>query len=210
MFKRNLIAGVLVWLPIWVTLMVVKVFLEMFDYIWANVPSTYQPRVFFGFDIPGISIVLVVFAFWLTGLLVTNFIGRHVVDFYESLLHRIPLVRSVYHAVKQALSVVFSNKGESFRQVLLIEYPRKGIWSIAFKTNHGLNEVNVKTGEPMVTVFVPTTPNPTSGFLLLVPKSQTQVVDISVESALKYVISLGTVTTENNAVRVTDIDGQVS
>lgn len=193
MFKRYFVAGILIWLPIWVTVMVIKVLFELFDQAWSAVPLQYQPATWLGLHIPGMSIIFVCFIIWLTGVLGANFIGRHVLRLSEAVLERIPLVRSIYNAVKQALSVVLSSKGESFRQVLLIEYPRKGIWSIAFKTNRGLKQVDQATGEVLVTVFVPTTPNPTSGFLLLVPENTVQVLSMGVEEALKYVVSLGTV-----------------
>ena len=196
MIKRNLIAGALVWVPIWFTIVVVNFLLDLFDKIWASVPLKYQPEVLFGFDIPGSSMILAVVAVWVTGILVTNFIGRYVINFYETLLQRIPLIRSVYQTAKQASSVIFSSQKSAFDQVLLIQYPRPGIWSLAFKTNQGLSQAQQVSGQEMVTVFLPTTPNPTSGFLLLVPVDEVQPIDLTVEAALKYIVSLGTVVTD--------------
>lgn len=193
MIKRNLIAGALVWVPIWFTIVVVKFLLDLFDKAWAMVPLDYQPYAVFGFDIPGVSVILAAALVWVTGLLVTNFIGQYIIKFYESLLDRIPVVRSVYQTAKQASSVIFSSQKSAFNQVLLIQYPRQGIWSIAFKTNDGLDQSEKLSGQKMVTVFLPTTPNPTSGFLLLIPENDIKEIDWSVEAALKYIVSLGTV-----------------
>ena len=192
MIKRNLIAGALVWVPIWFTIVVVNFLLDLFDKAWAMVPLDYQPSAF-GFDIPGVSIILAAILVWVTGLLVTNFIGQYVIKFYESLLDRIPVVRSVYQTAKQASSVIFSSQKSAFSKVLLIQYPRQGVWSIAFKTNEGLEQSETVSGQKMVTVFLPTTPNPTSGFLLLIPENDIKEIDLSVEAALKYIVSLGTV-----------------
>ncbi|MBM93371.1 MAG: hypothetical protein CMF51_01285 [Legionellales bacterium] len=193
MFKRHFIAGILIWLPIWVTVTVVKVLFELFDQAWASVPLQYQPSAWLGFHLPGMSVIFVCAVIWLTGVLGANFMGRRILALSESILKRIPLVRSIYNAVQQALTVILSSQGESFRQVLLIEYPRIGIWSIAFKTNRGLTQVDEATGKTLLTVFVPTTPNPTSGFLLLVPEESVKILSMSVEAALKYIVSLGTV-----------------
>lgn len=193
MIKRNLIAGALVWLPIWFTIVVVKFLLDLFDKAWAMVPLNYQPQAVFGFDIPGVSVILAIALVWITGILVTNFIGQYIIKFYESLLDRIPVVRSVYQTAKQASSVIFSSQKSAFSKVLLIQYPREGIWSIAFKTNEGLTQAEKVAGQKMLTVFLPTTPNPTSGFLLMVPEKDVKEIDLSVEAALKYIVSLGTV-----------------
>ena len=198
MLKRNFIAGMLVWLPIWVTVVVIKVLLDLFDKIWASVPSMYRPEVFFGIDIPGGSIIFAALALWVTGVLVTNVFGRWIINFYESILDRIPLVRSVYQVAKQAITMVCSEQSQSFSEVLLIEYPRSGVWSLAFKTNQGLSEANAMLDKDLITVFVPTTPNPTSGFLLLVPKSDVKKVDLTIEAALKYIVSLGTITSDGH------------
>jgi len=196
LLKRNLIAGVLVWLPIWVTVVVIKVLFELFDKIWVSVPLKYHPEVLFGVDWPGVSIIFAAIVLWVTGILVTNFIGRYVINFYESVLQKIPLVRSVYQVAKQAVAMFCSDKNDSFSEVLLIEYPRKGVWSLAFKTNKGLAEASAIINQDLITVFVPTTPNPTSGFLLLIPEKDVKVIDLTIESALKYIVSLGTISSE--------------
>lgn len=193
LIKRYLVAGVLVWLPIWATVAVVKFCIGLMDQTLALLPAHYQPDVVFGMHIPGLGIVLVFAILLLTGLLMANFLGRRVMAWSEMVVSRIPLVRTVYHGVKQSLQVVFSSNGRSFRQVLLVEYPRKGMWSIAFLTNDGFDAAKAATGEQLVTIFVPTTPNPTSGFLMMVPEADVIRLDISVEKALKLVISLGTV-----------------
>lgn len=192
-FKRYLIAGVLFWIPVWVTVTVVRFCVRLMDRTLALLPEAYRPDTWLGVHIPGFGFVLVVLVLLLTGALVANIIGRSIVSAWESLVSRIPLVRSIYQSVQQALQVVFSSSGRSFRDVLLIEYPRVGTWSVAFLTNDGFKEAQKATGKKLLTVFVPTTPNPTSGFLLMVPEDKTIKLNVSVEKALKLVISLGTV-----------------
>ena len=128
-----------------------------------------------------------------TGLLTANIFGRTIVSWSESLLHRIPMIRAVYSASKKFAEVVFSDSGDSFKRVLLIEYPRKGVWSLAFQTANELGEVQHRTGKEVICTFVPTTPNPTSGFILMVPRDEAIPLDMAVEDALKMIISLGVV-----------------
>jgi uncharacterized membrane protein len=129
----------------------------------------------------------------MTGLLVANFVGRSMVGVWESLLERIPIVRSIYSAAKKFVEIVFSDSGQSFKKVLLIEYPRKGIYSLAFQTSTNLGEVQERTGEPVVCTFVPTTPNPTSGYIIIVPKKDVVELDMEVDEAFKMIVSLGVV-----------------
>ncbi len=191
--RRYLVAGLLFWLPIWITLLLVNFVLEVMDKSLALLPVHYQPENLFGVHIPGFSILIALVLLFLTGMLVTNFLGKRLVHFWDTLVAKIPLIRSVYSAIKQVLQTVFSSDGYAFRKVLLIEYPRRGIWSIAFLTGKGLKAAVEETGEDLITVFVPTTPNPTSGFLIMVPASEARVLDMNVDAALKFVISLGVV-----------------
>lgn len=192
--RRYLIAGLIFWIPLWVVWLILSFVIHLMDRTVALLPKDYQPEQFLGFSIPGFGIFLSVVLLLLTGLFVSNFLGRRLLALWELILNRIPLVRSIYSAVKQVLSSVLSPGGNAFRKVLLIEYPRKGIWSIAFQTG---NDIGIKPqdnpSERLITAFVPTTPNPTSGFLLLVPESTVQELDISIDEALKLVISLGVV-----------------
>ena len=148
-----------------------------------------------GFRIPGLGAVLAAAVLLLTGLFVANIVGRKLIDFWESLLRRIPLVRSVYSASKSFAEMVLTNNAQSFKQVLLIEYPRKGIYSMCFQTAgvSSLGEIQERTGEDVICVFVPTTPNPTSGFIMFVPKKDVIILDMAVEDAVKMVVSLGVV-----------------
>lgn len=192
--RRYIIAGVLVWVPIWVTLLVLRFIVDLFDSTLELIPSHFQPDYLLGFHVPGLGLVFALGIVAITGMLITNILGNRLVDIWERLLSRIPLVRTIYQAVKQVLTTVFSSSEDSFRNVLLIEYPRKGLWSIAFQTSTGFSQANGLVGEELITVFIPTTPNPTSGFLIMVPRKDTLKVNLSVDEALKMVISLGVVT----------------
>jgi len=146
-----------------------------------------------GIPIPGLGVILTVIVLLLTGILAANFVGRAFVGGWESLLGRVPVVRSIYSAAKNFAEMVFSDSSQSFKNVLLIEYPRKGLYSLAFQTSTNLGEVQGRTGEDVVCCFVPTTPNPTSGFIIIVPKKDITVLDMEVDEALKMIISLGVV-----------------
>ncbi len=157
------------------------------------IPAAYQPDYLLGFHIPGLGILFMLIILFFTGMLVANFLGRKFVNAWNRIIGRIPLVRSIYSGVQQVVSTVINPKGQAFRKVLLVEYPRKGMWSIAFQTSEACTEVVNKVGMPMVTIFIPTTPNPTSGFLMMLPKEEAYELDMSVDKALKMVISLGVV-----------------
>jgi uncharacterized membrane protein len=152
-----------------------------------------RPDNLFGIHIPGLGIVLSLLVLIATGVLAANLLGRKLVSSWESLLDRIPLVRSVYSAAKTFAEVVLTDNTQSFKEVLLIEYPRKGLYSLCFQTSTQLGEVQSRTGEDVICVFVPTTPNPTSGVMIIVPKKDTIVLDMQVEEAVKMVVSLGVV-----------------
>jgi len=197
LLRRYLIAGLLIWLPLGVTLLVSKLLVGLVEELLELVPAQYRPEALLGLEIPYLDIILTVIAMLaimlLTGLVVTNLFGRKLVQAWESLLGRIPVVRSIYQSAKQVAETVFSSTGKSFRKVLLIEYPRKGLYTLAFQTGSSAGEVQAKTGEEVTTVFVPTTPNPTSGFIILVPTKDVVELDMNVDEALKMVISLGMV-----------------
>ncbi|MBS0359578.1 MAG: DUF502 domain-containing protein [Proteobacteria bacterium] len=189
--RGYVIAGLLVWLPIWATLVIIRFLVDLLDNSMALIPHAYQPDVLLGFHIPGLGVIISLLVVFTTGVIATNFFGKKLVDFGERILGRIPIVRSIYSGVKQVAETILSPGGESFRKVLLVEYPRKGLWSIAFLTGNSAQEISTKTGEEMVTIFIPTTPNPTSGFLMMIPKKDIVELDMSVEMGLKLVISLG-------------------
>jgi len=181
----------LVWLPILVTLLVIKFLVDILNNILLWLPKSFQPDHLLGFHVPGIGVLIVLAIILFTGMLAANFFGRQLVTLWDAFIGRIPLVRTVHAGVKQILETVFKPGGTSFRKVLLVEYPRAGMWTIAFQTGDGAAEVDASLGENMVSLYVPTTPNPTSGFLLMVPKNKVIELNMSVEQALKFVISLG-------------------
>ena len=197
MIKKFLIAGVLVWAPIIATIWIVNFLVTLFDELFAVIPQAYQPDVLFGRHIPGLGIILAIIVVLLTGLLVTNFLGNKLMLWTDSFLRHIPFIGSLYSTIKQVLQTIMSSDGKSFRKVLLVEYPREGLWSIAFQTSEANEQVNAATGEPMVAAFIPTTPNPTSGFLIMVPKANVKELAMTVEEAFKVVVSLGTLRVED-------------
>jgi uncharacterized membrane protein len=191
--RKYFISGLLVWLPIVVTLLVLKFLMDLLSKSLLLLPTELQPDVLLGFHVPGIGAILTLVIIFITGLLVANFIGSRLVAMGDALMARIPLVRSVYTGVKQVTQTLFTPGGQSFRKVLLVEFPSAGMWSIAFQTGEVSPEIEGVLNESMVSYFVPTTPNPTSGYLIMAPRSKVIDLDISVDQALKMVISLGVV-----------------
>jgi len=191
--RRYLIAGLLVWLPLGVTVLVIRLLVGFMDKTLLLIPANYHPDNLLGFHVPGLGLVLAVAIVLVTGVIVANFFGRRLIALWESLLARIPLVRTIYHSVKQVAETVLSADGKSFRKVLLIEYPRRGIWTLAFQTGMAVGEIQKKTGSKVVNVFVPTTPNPTSGFFILVPHEDIIELDMSVDDGLKMIVSMGVI-----------------
>lgn len=194
--RRYIVAGLLVWVPLGVTLFVLNLVVGIMDRTLLLLPVNYRPESVLGFNIPGLGIVLTLFVLILTGMLAANLVGRRLVSFSEGILDRIPLVRTIYSAAKNFAEVLFTDTSEAFKKVLLIEYPRKGVYSLCFQTSTDLEEIQARTSEDVICVFVPTTPNPTSGFILMVPMSGVIELDMDVESALKMVVSLGVVVPE--------------
>lgn len=191
--RKYLIAGLLVWMPLGITFLVVRAFVGFLDKILLLLPQQYQPDNLLGFHIPGLGVVLAIVLVLATGMIVANLLGKRIVTAWESLLARIPIVRTLYAGVKQIMEAVLATDAKSFSKVILIEYPRKGLWGLAFMTSDNLGEVQVKAGADLVSVFVPTTPNPTSGFVIMVPKHDVIELDMSVEDGLKMIISMGVV-----------------
>lgn len=191
--KRYLIAGLLVWVPLGVTFMVIKFLVDMLDKSLLLIPLKYRPETLIGIDIPGLGVVISAIIVLSTGMIVANLFGKRMVAFWESFLARIPLVRSIYSSVKQILETVFSSGGQAFRKVVMLEYPRKGLWTLAFQSSSDVGEAQHKTGTEVMNVFIPTTPNPTSGFFIMVPKSDVIELDMSLDDGLKMIISAGVV-----------------
>ncbi len=194
--RRYFMAGLLVWLPIGATILIFTLLLDLMDRLLFLLPPPFRPEALLGFRIPGLGAILALIVLVVTGMLAANLLGRRLVKLYESLLERIPVVRTVYGAVKKFAEIVLSDSTASFNKVLLIEYPREGLYSLAFQTSENPGEIRAVTGEPIVAVFLPTTPNPTSGFMLFVPSRSVIELDMPVEAALKMIISLGVVVPE--------------
>jgi len=190
--RRYLVAGVLVWLPILATIWVVDFMLHLMDRTLLLLPPAYRPEALLGFSIPGAGLVLALVLLLLTGLLVTNLIGRRLVVWGEELLNRIPVVRSVYGGVKSFAESVFS-QSNSFRKVVMVEYPREGAWSIGFLTAEDVPEVSEKLREPHVAVYISSALNATAGYLVIVPRSAVVELDMSVDAAMKMIITCGVV-----------------
>ena len=199
--RKWLVAGILVWAPLAITYWVINSVIGFMDKTILLLPPGYRPEAVFGFNIPGLGAVLAIVVVLLTGALVANFLGRKLIAMGEAVLNRIPLVRSVYSAVKQVIETFVSQDSRSFRKVVLVEYPRKNCWSLAFLAGEPVGEVQDKTAQQVITVFVPTAPNPTSGFVIMVPEDEAIPLDMSVEEGFRMVISLGVVTPKSLGVK---------
>lgn len=197
--RRYFITGLLIWVPLGITIWVLQALIGTMDQSLLLLPSSLQPRALFGFHVPGLGAILTVLIVFITGLATANILGQRMVRFWEGVLARIPIVKSIYYSVKQVSDTLFSSSGEAFRKALLIQYPRQGCWTIAFQTGTPGGEVASRLDGEFVSVYVPTTPNPTSGFFLMLPKKDVVELEMSVDDALKYIISMGVVapTAEN-------------
>lgn len=204
--RKYIMTGLLIWVPLGITILVIKLLVDLMDQTILFLPPSWRPDVLFGFDIPGLGIVVTSVIIFVTGFFLTNFAGRRLIKWGENLLDRIPLVRSIYSSVKQVTETVLSSEGDTFSEVYLIEYPRKDIWTLCFKTSNSPKILDEAAEKELVTVFVPTTPNPTSGFIIFIPKSDTKKVDIDVEDALKLIMSLGVVAPEGKTITSSDLD----
>lgn len=189
--KKYLLAGLVVWLPIIATVLILRFLIDLLDQTISLLPAKYNPETLLGMNLPGLGAILSVIVLFVTGILATNLFGQKLVRISESILDRIPLVRSIYSATKQMIEAVVSTNSQAFRKVVLVEYPRKGLWSVAFQTGGATGEITKKTEKEMVSIFIPTTPNPTSGFLMMVAKDEIIELEMSVDTALKFIISLG-------------------
>lgn len=198
--RRYLITGLLIWVPILVTFFTIKFLIQVIDNSTDFLPKNWQPAHIVGMDIPGIGLIFALIIIWLTGLLATNYFGYRLIRLWDAFINRLPLIRVIYSSVKQVMDTLFSSKSNAFRRVLLVEYPRRGLWSIAFQTSEFCEAVEEQTQKPMVSIFVPTTPNPTSGFFMLLPEDQVVVLNMTVDEALRMIISLGVVQPQKEKV----------
>jgi uncharacterized membrane protein len=199
--KRYLIAGLLVWVPLVITVWVLSFLVGTLDQTLLLLPQPWQPESWLGFYIPGLGVLLTLGVVLLTGMFAANILGQRMVGVWERFLARIPVVKSVYSSVKQVSDTLFSSSGQAFRKALLVQYPRSGSWTIAFLTGVPGGEVADQLAGDYVSVYVPTTPNPTSGFFLMMPRRDVIELDMTVDAALKYIISMGVVPPESPAPR---------
>ncbi len=210
--KKYILTGLLVWLPLAITIWVLKNVIGTLDgvFAWmmvaaqAVLPQSLHPFLHELQQIPGLSVIVLVTTLWLTGVAVTNMAGQWLLNQSNRLLSNIPIVKSIYNSVKQVSDTLFSSSGQAFREAVLVQYPRQGSWTIAFVTGKPSGEVADALGSEHVTLYVPTTPNPTSGFMLIVPRADVRVLDMSVDEALKYIISMGVVAPPPPTPKVTD------
>lgn len=192
-FKRYFITGLLIWVPLAITAWVLNLIVGTMDQSLRLLPESLHPQNLLGVNVPGVGALITLLVILLTGVAAANFIGQKLVRWWEGLLARIPVVNSIYKGVKQISDTLFSPNGQAFRKALLVQYPREGSWTIAFQTGQpGGDVANHLTGE-FVSVYVPTTPNPTSGFFLMMPRAEVVELDMTVDDALKYIISMGVV-----------------
>ncbi len=198
--RNYFISGLLFWIPLALSVLLIKFFLEIVNNL---VPTRLLPESLLNLDttIPGSGIVLVILVILITGALVTNILGRKLLDLWERALNKIPGFRNIYNALKKISSTVLNTSSESFRKAFLIQYPSKGIWVIAFQSGDYKGEVESIIGKDVINLFVPTTPNPTSGFFVMIPKKDAFELQMSVEEAFKLVISAGVVTPENLKIK---------
>lgn len=194
--RKYFITGLLILVPLAITLWVLNLIIGTMDQSLLLLPENWRPQAVFGFNIPGLGTILTLLIVFLTGLATRNFIGKQVVQGWELLLNRIPVVRSIYSSVKQVSDTLFSSSGNAFRKAVLVQYPRHGAWTIAFVTGVPGGDVRNHLVGDYVSIYVPTTPNPTSGFFLMVPKGDVIELDMSVDEALKYIVSMGVVSPE--------------
>lgn len=191
--KKYFITGLLIWVPLVITVWVLSIVINTMDQSIRLIPTQFRPLTQIGFDIPGLGTILTLLIIFITGLVTANILGQQVVKFWESALSRIPIVKSIYYSVKQVSDTLFSGSGDAFRQVLLVRYPHPQAWAIAFQTGTPAEEVSNSLPDEYVAVFIPTAPSPVNGFFFFVKKSETIVLDMSVDEALKYIVSMGVV-----------------
>ena len=192
--RNYLIAGLLIWVPVMVTVWVVRFVSAILDQSIVLLPPSWRPEALFGQYVPGFGVVLALLVLFLTGLLARDLVGEKMIEVVESLIRKIPVIGPIYGGAKTFSETVLTEKGRSFKQVVMVEFPRKGAWSIGFLMSEDWQEVRERTGEDMVQVFVPTTPNPTTGFLIAVDRTEVMFMECSVDEAFKMIFTLGVIT----------------
>ena len=200
--RKYIIAGLLVWLPLVITVAIIKFVIDLLDSTILLLPLEYRPEALLGFSIPGFGIILAVGVLVLTGVFAANLLGRRLVLVWEAVLGKIPLVRTVYNSVKQLSTTLLASQSTSFRKVVLVEYPRKDCWCLGFLSNEHVETTRNITDQKLQSIYLPTTPNPTSGFNLLIPERDIIELDMSVEDGFKFIISMGVIVPEGEIKRV--------
>lgn len=196
--RKYLITGLLIWIPLVITLWVLKLIVETLDQSLLLLPPEWRTESFLGYHVPGLGVILTLVIVFVTGVLATNFLGARLVLLWHAILHRIPVVSSIYSSVKQISDTLFSSSGQAFRKALLVQWPREGVWTIAFLTGVPGGDVTNHLAGDYVSVYVPTTPNPTGGYFVMLPRQDTIELDMSVDDALKYIISMGVVSPDQS------------
>ena len=189
--RRYLITGLLIWVPLGITFWVLQALVTTMDQTLLLLPASWRPQAWLGFNIPGLGVVLTVVVVFVTGLLTANMLGQRLVVAWESILGRIPVVKSIYNSVKQVSDTLFSSNGQAFRKAVLLQWPKDGVWTIGFLTGVPGGDVAAHLQGDYVSVYVPTTPNPTGGYFVMLPRDHVIELDMSVDEALKYIISMG-------------------
>jgi len=191
--KKYIITGLLIWIPLVITIWVLKLIVESLDQVLLLLPPEFRTENWLGIYVPGMGVVMTLVIVLLTGLFATNLIGARLVHFWHEILHRIPVVNSIYSSVKQISDTLFSSSGQAFRKALLVQWPHPGMWTVAFLTGQPGGDVARHLQGDFVSVYVPTTPNPTGGYFVVVARKDVIELDMSVDAALKYIISMGVV-----------------
>jgi len=191
--KKYLITGLLIWIPLVITIWVLKLVVDTLDQSLLLLPPRWRTEAWLGVHVPGLGVLLTALIVLATGMLAANFIGERLVRIWHQLMHRIPFVSSIYSSVKQVSDTLFSGQGQAFRRALLVQWPRPGTWTIAFLTGAPGGEVAGRLSGEFLSVYVPTTPNPTGGYFVIVPREDVIELEMSVDQALTYVISMGVV-----------------
>ncbi len=191
--KKYFITGLLIWIPLVITIWVLKLVVDVLDQSLLLLPAQAQTENWLGIHVPGLGAILTLVIVLLTGIFATNFFGARLVRLWHRVLHQIPVVNSIYSSVKQISDTLFSSSGQAFRKALLVQWPQPGMWTIAFLTGTPSGEVARSIPADCVSVYVPTTPNPTGGYFVIVPRKDVVELEMTVDEALKYIISMGVV-----------------
>ena len=196
--KKYLITGLLIWIPLVITIWVLKFIFDVLDQSLLLLPAEFHTESWLGVHIPGLGAILTIVIVFATGFLATNFVGAQLVELWHDVLHRIPVVNSIYSSVKQISDTLFSSSGQAFRKALLVQWPREGTWTIAFLTGTPGGDVANHLPPDCLSVYVPTTPNPTGGYFIIVSRKDVIELDMTVDQALKYIISMGVAPPDEN------------